>query len=43
MCDRDDELKDPFYSKENTEYLKKVISEIDSGEAELKEHELIEE
>jgi len=34
---------DPFYSEENMEYLKKVISEIDSGKAKLVEHDLIEE
>lgn len=33
---------DPFYSDENMDYLKKVISEIDSGEAVLQEHDLIE-
>ena len=34
---------DPFYSDSNMDYLKKVISEIESGKAELHEHELIEE
>ena len=34
---------DPFYSESNMNHLKKVISEIESGEAELQEHELIEE
>ena len=34
---------DPFYSEENRMYLKRVISEIDSGAAVLKEHKLIEE
>jgi len=33
---------DPFYSKENMEYLEKVTSEIDQGKARLAEHELIE-
>ncbi len=33
---------DPFYSDSNMNYLKKVISEIDSGKAKLREHELIE-
>ena len=33
---------DPFYSESNMNYLKKVISEIDSGKAKLREHELIE-
>ena len=33
---------DPFYSDSNMNYLKKVISDIDSGKAELHEHELIE-
>ena len=33
---------DPFYSDANMNYLKKVISEIESGKAELQEHELIE-
>ena len=33
---------DPFYSDSNVNYLKKVISEIDSGKAVLREHELIE-
>ena len=34
---------DPFYSESNQNYLKKVVSEIDSGKAKLVEHELIEE
>ena len=34
---------DPFYSYENMSYLKKVISEIESGEAVLAKHDLIEE
>lgn len=34
---------DPFYSESNMKYLKKVISDIDSGKAKLEEHELIEE
>lgn len=34
---------DPFYSEANMSYLKKVISEIDSGRSVLNEHELIEE
>lgn len=33
---------DPFYSKENMNYLKKVISDIDSGKAKLAEHALVE-
>lgn len=33
---------DPFYSSSNMEYLKKVVSEIDSGKAKLHEHRLIE-
>ena len=33
---------DPFYSKANMDYLKKVTSEIDSGVARLEEHDLIE-
>ena len=33
---------DPFYSDANMNYLKKVISEIDSGKSNLQEHELIE-
>ena len=33
---------DPFYSDSNMAYLKKVISEIDSGKAKLSEHKLIE-
>jgi len=33
---------DPFYSESNMAYLKKVMSEIDSGKATLAEHELIE-
>ena len=34
---------DPFYSESNQAYLRKVISEIDSGKAALYEHDLIEE
>ncbi len=33
---------DPFYSEANMAYLKKVMSEIDSGKAMLAEHKLIE-
>ena len=32
---------DPFYSEKNIEYLKRVIKDIESGKARLKEHELI--
>jgi len=34
---------DPFYSGSNMAYLKKVVEDIESGEAVLAEHELIEE
>ena len=34
---------DPFYSEENLSHLAKVIAEIDSGQAKLSAHELIEE
>ena len=34
---------DPFYSEENVAYLKRIISEIDSGKVKLSPHELIEE
>lgn len=33
---------DPFYSESNMNYLRRVISDIESGKAVLKEHELIE-
>lgn len=33
---------DSFYSDSNMEHLKKIISEIDSGKAKLKKHDLIE-
>lgn len=33
---------DPFYSKTNMDYLKKVTAEIDAGTAKLEEHDLIE-
>ena len=33
---------DPFYSSANMEYLGKVIANIESGRAELVEHELVE-
>ena len=33
---------DPFYSETNQAYLRKVISEIDSGKVALYEHDLIE-
>jgi DNA-damage-inducible protein J len=33
---------DPFYSESNMTHLKKIVEDIDSGKAELKEHELIE-
>ena len=34
---------DPFYSESNMRYLKKVISEIESGKSKPQEHALIEE
>ena len=34
---------DPFYSEANLSHLAKVIAEIDSSQARLSEHELIEE
>lgn len=33
---------DPFYSESNMKYLEKVISEIETGKANLVEHELVE-
>ena len=36
-------VADPFYSEANMKYLRKVVSDIDSGRARLTEHELIEE
>ena len=38
----DDISVDPFYSESNMAYLKKVVEDIESGEAVLEEHELIE-
>ena len=34
---------DPFYSESNMNYLKKVVASIESGNARLVEHELMEE
>ena len=34
---------DPFYSESNMNYLRSVISDIDTGKAKLVEHDLIEE
>lgn len=34
---------DPFYSEKNMKYLKKIISDIETGAARLEEHALIEE
>ena len=34
---------DPFYSEANISYLRRITSEIDSGEAKLAEHSLTEE
>lgn len=34
---------DPFYSESNMNYLKQVVSEIESGKAKLVEHNLLEE
>ena len=36
-------VADPFYSEANMKYLRKVVSDIESGKARLTEHELIEE
>ena len=33
---------DPFYSESNISYLKKLMSDIDSGKTKLVEHDLIE-
>ena len=33
---------DPFFSKENMEYLHKVINDIETGKSQLREHELLE-
>ena len=33
---------DPFYSKENLDYLKRVTAEIDAGKAVLMEHAVME-
>ncbi len=33
--------QDPFYSKENMNYLKKAVTDIDSGKTELREHALL--
>lgn len=33
---------DPFYARSNMDYLTRVIDEIESGRAQLREHELIE-
>lgn len=33
---------DPFYSESNISYLKKLVSDIDSGKTKLVEHDLIE-
>ena len=33
---------DPFYSEANFSHLKKITSEIDSGKAQLTEHDLLE-
>lgn len=35
-------IADPFYSQSNMNYLRRVISDIESGRAVLKEHDLIE-
>ena len=37
------EETDPFYSESNIKYLEKKIADIESGQARLEEHELIEE
>lgn len=33
---------DPFYSKSNTEYLEKIVSDMKTGKAKFEEHDLIE-
>ncbi|MDO5329473.1 MAG: type II toxin-antitoxin system RelB/DinJ family antitoxin [Coriobacteriia bacterium] len=35
-------VSDPFYSKENMDYLKQAIEDVESGKAVLEEHDLIE-
>lgn len=37
----DDIPADSFYSESNMSYLKKIVEDIESGEAVLEEHELI--
>ena len=34
---------DPFYSESNMKHIEKVVSDIETGDAKLEEHELIEE
>jgi DNA-damage-inducible protein J len=36
-------LSDPFYSKENIEYLEKIVDDIKTGKAHFEEHDLLEE
>lgn len=33
---------DPFYSEQNIKYLKKIVDDIESGNAHFAEHELLE-
>lgn len=33
---------DPFYSKNNMEYLERIVASINDGTAKLEEHDLIE-
>ena len=33
---------DPFYSEENLNHLRRIVSDLDAGRSTLKEHELIE-
>ncbi len=36
-------ISDPFYSKENIEYLEKIVDDIKTGKAHFEEHDLLEE
>ena len=35
-------IGDPFYSKANQEYLARIVADVESGEAKLASHELLE-
>lgn len=42
ICKEEDIKADSFYSRNNIEYLERIVNDIKNGRARIEEHELIE-